>query len=457
MSTRTRFVAATAAATMISAALATTGASAATTGTAASAPTATAGATAFEGEQGTYQSVNPNRILDTRTGNGAPKALVGAGREISLLVAGRGGVPGGVSAVVLNLTAVGPSTNTFLTAYPSGTTRPSTSSLNVRAYTNRANLVTVPVGTDGRVRIYNSTGTTNVLADVLGFYNANTTSNTGQAGSQYYTVTPERWYDSRADAGAIPSGDGVRLWGDYAEFNSMITAFAANITVLQGSISGYVAAGPTDAPGASTVNYSRGQVVANMSVVPVTLEDGLPTFYVMNKGPGSVQIIVDVVGVYTVGEEEGLRFRPLAPTRIMDTRSGVGGPVKPLGAGEARQQLAPASVAGDLTYALVANATAAGPTSATYVTAYSNDIVKPAVSNLNAAKGETAANAAFIEVGMGNLFRVHNAAGSTPMIMDVTGTFEYHTTAPAGVSATERGARERGTQRSAPDHGAARL
>ena len=156
------------------------------------------------GAQGTYKALDPARVLDTRTGNGAAKGLVGAGREVSVLVSGRGGVPAGVSAVVLNLTAVAPSTNTFLTAYPSGTARPATSSLNLVARANRANLVTVPVGSDGRVRVYNSTGTTHVLADVMGYYHGQASPATG-IGAQYYNLDPkpERWFDSRSDGGAI--------------------------------------------------------------------------------------------------------------------------------------------------------------------------------------------------------------------------------------------------------------
>ena len=96
-------------------------------GSAAAQPAQVASAAAaqsFEGAQGTYKSLSPARVLDTRSGNGAPKGLVGAKGEVSLLVAGRGGVPAGISAVVLNLTTVTPTADTYLTAYPSGTARP---------------------------------------------------------------------------------------------------------------------------------------------------------------------------------------------------------------------------------------------------------------------------------------------------------------------------------------------
>ena len=50
-------------------------------------------------------ALTPARVLDTRTGNGAPPAPLGAGVAMDVQVTGRGGVPAtGVSAVVLNVT-----------------------------------------------------------------------------------------------------------------------------------------------------------------------------------------------------------------------------------------------------------------------------------------------------------------------------------------------------------------
>ena len=43
----------------------------------------------------------------------------------------------GVTAVVFNLTAIGPSTGTVLTAYPGGTSRPTVSNINANAGAGR--------------------------------------------------------------------------------------------------------------------------------------------------------------------------------------------------------------------------------------------------------------------------------------------------------------------------------
>ena len=85
-------------------------------------------------------------------------------------VAGRGGVPAaGVSAVVLNLTSTRESaTSGYVTAFPTGKARPTASSLNYAKAVTIANSVTVPLGTNGRIDLYNSSGTTDLLADVTG-------------------------------------------------------------------------------------------------------------------------------------------------------------------------------------------------------------------------------------------------------------------------------------------------
>src|SRR3954468_24456705 len=80
---------------------------------------------------GTLTSLPPARLLDTRSGVGAPAAAVAPSTAVALQVAGRGGVPSsGVSAVVLNVTVTQPATKGFVTAYASGSARPASSNLN---------------------------------------------------------------------------------------------------------------------------------------------------------------------------------------------------------------------------------------------------------------------------------------------------------------------------------------
>ncbi|KDN87866.1 hypothetical protein [Kitasatospora cheerisanensis] len=137
------------------------------------------------------------RFLDTRDGTGAPKARIGAGGTVSLQVAGVKGVPaGGVTAVVMNLTAVDPSENGQVTAYPGGQTAPDLPSLSFAAHRTVPAQVTVPVA-DGKVDLRNSTGTVDLVADVAGYY-----TDAADQGSALTPVAPARFLDTRDGTGA---------------------------------------------------------------------------------------------------------------------------------------------------------------------------------------------------------------------------------------------------------------
>jgi subtilisin family serine protease len=115
----------------------------------------------------------PSRILDTRAGTGGFSSPVPAGGTISPTVAGVGGVPAtGVDAVVLNVTVTQPTAESFLTVFPSGTTRPLASNLNFLANQTIPNLVVAKVGADGKVVVYNHSGSSHVIFDVVGWYSA---------------------------------------------------------------------------------------------------------------------------------------------------------------------------------------------------------------------------------------------------------------------------------------------
>jgi len=68
------------------------------------------------------------------------------------------------------VTAVAPSAGSFITVFPSGVTRPIASNLNFGPGQNIPNLVTVKVGQDGNVVVYNDQGTVDVIFDVVGWF-----------------------------------------------------------------------------------------------------------------------------------------------------------------------------------------------------------------------------------------------------------------------------------------------
>jgi len=121
---------------------------------------------------GAFVSVGPARVLDTRKGTGAPVARVAAKGTLHVSVRGVGGVPAsGVSAVVLNVTVVAAGGSGVLTVFPDGAARPTASNLNFVTGQTVPNLVVVPLGSNGKVALYNgSTGSTDLVADVAGYY-----------------------------------------------------------------------------------------------------------------------------------------------------------------------------------------------------------------------------------------------------------------------------------------------
>ena len=113
----------------------------------------------------------PERLLDTRIGLGAPAGKVGPADDLQLTVVGVGlaNVPADATAVAMNVTATATEAPGFLTVYPCGTLRPVASNLNFTAGDTIPNLVVAKVGAGGRVRIHASSPA-QVIADVVASY-----------------------------------------------------------------------------------------------------------------------------------------------------------------------------------------------------------------------------------------------------------------------------------------------
>ena len=149
-----------------------------------------------------YVPLAPVRILDTRIGLGAAMGRPQAGAVLGLQVTGGGGVPAdGVTAVVLNVVVTEPRQVGFVQVLPSGGgILGGSSNLNIDPESHTvANLVTVPVGADGAVSIYDVVGG-HLVADVLGYFAPATTSAEGR----YQQVPPTRVLDTRNRTGMPP-------------------------------------------------------------------------------------------------------------------------------------------------------------------------------------------------------------------------------------------------------------
>ncbi len=128
-------------------------------------------ATAKGGYSGLFVPVSPARVLDTRSGVGAPAAALPVNGSIDVTLAGVGGIPAfGAAAAVINVTATESPQRGFVAVYPTGVSLPLASSLNVDvAGQSTPNLVGTRLGTAGKVTLFDQAGG-QLIADVFGWY-----------------------------------------------------------------------------------------------------------------------------------------------------------------------------------------------------------------------------------------------------------------------------------------------
>jgi len=154
-----------------------------------------------------FTAIQPCRIMDTRaTSTVGPRPVpLGPGETHSIATFGTNGnctLPSGLTALALNVTAVGPTADSYLTVFPTGGTAPTASNLNFVA--NQApvpNAVTVAVAADGRISFYNNGGNVNVIADVVGYYAGHDHDDRYYTKDQTYTKD-EVYSKSESDAQA---------------------------------------------------------------------------------------------------------------------------------------------------------------------------------------------------------------------------------------------------------------
>ncbi|HXZ99210.1 MAG TPA: G1 family glutamic endopeptidase [Candidatus Binatia bacterium] len=419
-----------------------------------------------------YQPLAPYRICDTRAGSGTSCSgvTVGPGAVLDVQVTGVPGpagqqVPSGATAAVLNVTAIQSTAATYLTLYPPGGQRPTASNLNVTAGAIQANLVVVALSSGGQVAIYNAQGSINVAVDVEGYFSSATAS----AGpGLFHPIPPQRTCDTRSGSGFACSPLGAGQWeklvvstclsgasGCSGQIPGDGTAEAAvlNLTAVQPSQGTFLSVAPTTtqgvcptgAPGFSNLNVVAGTILPNRVIVPLGPDaaNGPDRDVCVFNSLGTVNVVVDLNGWFGTGSETspGARFYSIPPLRLCDTRgdagtgyvtecSGVnltqGGAISVAVAGAyglpAAEQMSTAPVA------MIANVTAVDGSTATYLTLYPSDFMRPLASDLNVGPGQVVPNLAIVQLAApgnnGGEVDVFNAAGRIDVVIDLAGWFQ---------------------------------
>jgi hypothetical protein len=338
-----------------------------------------------------YLPVAPMRVIDTRE---MSPGRLGAGRTLTVPLAGH--VPEGTTAVAVNLTAVDPAANGYLTAHPCDRDRRETSSVNHRANVTRAGMAVIPVSTARTLCVY-SHQESDVIVDLQGAFVPS-----GAATARFGPVAPPvRLLDTR-DAGRSRT---LRIAAP-----PDASAVAVTLTTVGAARHGFVTAYPcgTTIPVVSNVNVRPGETIAGAAFVP-TGDSG--DICIVTSVP--VDVVVDLTGVFR--PEAGLRFVPADPARMLDTRTGVGGWSPIHGGG---QQL-DIRVAPPGARAVTGTITLTGATRPGFLTSHGCGAL-PSTSSVNGAPGGASANA--VTTGVSSTSRLCVFASATSQsIFDTTG------------------------------------
>ena len=246
---------------------------------------------------GEYVPLSPSRIADTRPGSGEPYAgdTLRSAQSLDIQVTGMGGIPAsGVSAAVLNVTATDTTAAGFLSIYPQGQPNPGTSTLNWSPGLTVAARVLVRVGSSGQITVYNSTGSTDVVVDVDGYFTTGTTSAAGA--SLFYPLSPTRVLDTRAVGGTL--GPGRYLSERFAGLAGVAqgaSAILVNLTATNTSADSFFTIAPTQGgPSTSDLNWTAGNTVANLAI-PTLNSSGDASLY---NDQGSTDAVIDLFGYF---------------------------------------------------------------------------------------------------------------------------------------------------------------
>jgi hypothetical protein len=258
------------------------------------------------GDAGLTRLAAPSRAFDTRsgtpgfaeTGPSGRTSPIGADSEVQVQLAGLGGIPAEATAVVVNLTVTDPTWDGWLTLYPTGAARPLASTLNFTPGLTVANLAVVPVGTGGKVTIYNSHGTSDVVLDAIGYLRPGT-------GAGYVALDPPtRDLDTRYGTGPrhAPLGPNATYKLEVARYYGVparAEAVMLNVVAVYPSSWGWLTIYPGSGslPLASNLNFTAGTIVPNAVLSGI----GTDGTVAISNANGTTDVVADLAGYFVAG------------------------------------------------------------------------------------------------------------------------------------------------------------
>lgn len=173
-------------------------------------------------------------------------------------------------------------------------------------------------------------------------------------------------------------------------------------------------------PTTSNLNVLPFIDVPNMVVAPVGAGGKIRIY----NFAGTSHLIADVAGwIDSSGNMNGgTGFRGVSPTRLVDTRKGLGGSTYAAGQERTLHVAGANGVPADAT-SVVLNITGSNASGVGWAAAYPAGEQRPTVSNINLSPGRTRANLAVVKVGAGGDIRLLVAETNADILVDVYGYF----------------------------------
>jgi len=373
-----------------------------------------------------YVAASPaGRPFDSRNAGGDTGPLrAGTSRLVNVVAE-----QGNHRAALVNLTFISTTSDGFLTAWLPRSTLPPSSNINGQGGQVAANASVVPIDADGNLMVFTSI-TAHVVVDLIGFFDV---AASGVAtGGRFTQTTPVRAADTRSPASATnvysTAADGVEtlvnvpIAGRYG-ITSANSSVAVIVTAISGagSAGGYVVAKPhagTEPPSSNVNVNGFGDTRANLVVVPLGADGSIDV-----RLNNVAHVLVDVVGSFTDGTASSSStgtYVPLAPTRIVDTRSST--PFGRMIAGATAS--VNAAAVPDNAFGVTQNIIMVGADGYGYVTAFPTGLAAvPVVSNGNTtAAGQNRSVLSMTVLGAGSS-SFYLSIG-THLVVDVTGYFQ---------------------------------
>lgn len=211
--------------------------------------------------------------------------------------------------------------------------------------------------------------------------------------------------------------------------NVGVAAVVLNITVVGALSGGFLSIRPYDldtfaSPQInSNINYSAGQVIPNTITITVPVHGLVEVF----ASAGSPFVIFDIAGWFADASgtfvDKGA-YHALSPSRIMNTRDGLGGSTKLGPNTTVNLEVTGGDVDPTHAAAVVLNVTAAETTAASYFTVWPKGQARPNASNVNFPPGAAAANLVVVGVGDDGSISIYLEAGTANVIVDLLGWFD---------------------------------